>query len=339
MTTATLEGHPVTSATLAWPTFGLWWADAYLADPVELSGRVSLAIAGTTFSGTVVSGGVFNGRAAYRIVAGAGGVSAALPKKGYVNDAGTSIITVLSDAARTAGETLTSIPTGRLGPNYARMAGDTLGGLLNRHHPRAWYANPDGSLRIGTRLATTYAGNAPRVRVDQVGAVVDLAVDSLDDLAPGVQVDGGAPATDLQIDLTPERLTVRVYSGKRTTRRLDALARILKGVFPTLAYAGAFEYRVITAAAGKANLQPVRAASGMPDLRNVTIRQGAYGLIDQIPPGELVLVCFADNDPSRPQVFARGSTDSPTWLPTLLSFPVAVMRLGSPTPSLTLTAI
>jgi hypothetical protein len=168
--------------------------------------------------------------------------------------------------------------------------------------------------------------------------VIDLAVDSLEGLAPGVQVDGQAPATDLQIDLTPDRLTVRVYAGKRTSRRIDAYRRIMRAAFPSLAYAGTWEYRVITASGGKANLQPVRVASGMPDIRNATVRQGAYGLVDTIPPGELVLVVFADNDPSRPQVTMRGAADSITWLPLAAAIPVA-LGAGTPIASTLLRAL
>lgn len=340
MSLATLADSTVTALTVHWPTWGLWWAEAAISDPAELTGVQALTVAGTAFSGAVVSGGAYNGRAAYRLVAGAGGVNKALPKKGYTDTAGVRLATVLGDAAREAGETLdtSGVVATRLGPNYARQAGETLGDLLQRHFPAGWYADTDGTIRIGTRDATTYEGTAPRVRVNPAHAVIDLAVDSLEGLAPGVQVDGQAPATDLQIDLTPDRLTVRVYAGKRTTRRLDAYRRIMRAAFPSLAYAGAWEYRVITASGGKANLQPVRVASAMPDIRNATVRQGAYGLVDTIPPGELVLVVFADNDPSRPQVTMRGATDSIAWLPLAAAIPVA-LGAGTPIASTLLRAL
>jgi hypothetical protein len=271
-------------------------------------------------------------------VAGAGGVSKPLKRKAYINDAGVSLASVLGDAAREAGETIAGVPSTRLGPHYARQEGETFADLLQRHCPKQWYADADGTIRIGVRAPTTYTGDAPRVRVDPAGAVIDLAVDSLDGLAPGVQVDDSRPATDLQIDLTPDRLTVRVYFGNGATRRLTALERIVRALTAHLVYSGVWEYRLVNQSGARANLQPARVASGMPDLRNVQIRQGVYGLIDTIPPGELVLVCFADRDPSRPQVFARGASDAPTWLPVQLGIPVA-LGAGTPIASTVLRAI
>lgn len=333
MSLSTLAGSTVVKASITWPAWGLWWTEVDVSDPAQLSGQQTLTIAGTEFAGTVMTGGAFNGRASYRLVAGGGGVNKALPKKGYVNDAGVALSLVLADAAREAGETLSlSGVTARLGPHYARKKDETLGDLLQRHFPGGWYADPDGTIRIGTRAATTYTGTAPRVRVDPAGNVIDLAVDSLEGLAPGVQVDGSSPATDLQIDLTPERLTVRVYAAKRTSRRLDAYRRIMRAVFPSLAYLGVWEYRVVNATGERLNLQPVRVASGMPDLRNVPVRPGVFGLKATTgvgnPPGELVLVCFADGDPSRPQVFAHDAADAPSWLPFAASLVRPLARIG-----------
>lgn len=320
MSLVTLNDHAVSRASLAWPAWGLWWAGVDLTDPVELTGRVSLTVGGTAFSGTVVSGGVFNGRASYRIVAGAGGVSKALPRKGYINDAGVMVSNVLTDAARSAGESLIGAPSTRLGPHYARQDKETLGDLLQRHAAQAWYGATDGAIVLGKYPALEYAGAAPRTRVDLAGGVIDLATDSLDGLAPGVRVDGAAPATDLQIDLTSERLTVRVYFAPRTTRRLEAYRKIIRAAFPSLAYLGVWEYRVVTQSDERLNLQPMRVASRMPDLRGVPVRPGCAGYKSLVQPGELVLVCFADGDPSRPCVFAHDAADSPGWMPITAQF-------------------
>ncbi len=317
---ASLAGSPLAALRVAWPTWGLWWVEARPAQALAASGRVALDVAGTAFSGTVVSGGTFDGQSAYRLVAGAGGVGKPLPRRGYVNDAGVSLANVLADAAREAGEVLvTAGLTTRLGPHYARAEGTTLGDLLNRHSPQAWYADPDGTLRIGTRAATTYAGTAPRTRVSPAAQAIDLAVDSLAGLAPGVQIDGSLPATDLEINLTPERLTVTAYAGAWTNKRHDAYRRIVRALFPTLAYAGSWEYRVVTQTGKRLNLQPARVASGMPNLANVPMRPGIPGADCKVQLGELVLVVFADGDPSRPCVVAHDAPDAPGWMPLELS--------------------
>jgi len=42
------------------------------------------------------------------------------------------------------------------------------------------------------------------------------------------------------------------------------------------------------------------------------------GLRADVQPGELVLVVFADADPSRPCVVAHDAPDSPGWMPLAL---------------------
>lgn len=117
MSLGTLEGHTCSTARMTWPARGLWWAEASLPDGAELEGALTLSLGGVDFAGTKVSGGAYDGRAAYRIVAGKGGVSKPLPKKGYANDAGVSLAGVIADAAREAGETVTGVPSTRLGPH------------------------------------------------------------------------------------------------------------------------------------------------------------------------------------------------------------------------------
>lgn len=342
MSLGTLDGHSCSTACITWPAWGLWWAEAWLPDGAELEGALTLSLGGVDFAGTVVSGGAYDGRAAYRIVAGKGGVSKPLSKKGYANDAGVSLAGVIADAAREAGETVTGVPSTRLGPHYARAEGVTLGDLLERHFPAGWYARADGVIVIGSWPATTYEGTAPRTRVDLVGSVVDIATDDLSGLTPGVQVDGGAPASDLQFDLSPTRLTARVYSARRPSRRLAAYRRIMRACFPSLAYLGCWEYRVVTATGDRLNLQPARVASGMPNLTNVPVRPGVFGmkptLASASAPGELVLVCFADGDPSRPNVIAQDAADSPAGLQALAAQAASggarpLARIGDLTPS------
>ena len=76
MSLATLADSTATALTIHWPAWGLWWAEVAISDPAELSGVQTLTVAGEAFSGAVVSGGAFNGRAAYRLGASYLGVPA-----------------------------------------------------------------------------------------------------------------------------------------------------------------------------------------------------------------------------------------------------------------------
>lgn len=314
MSLATLNGATVTRLRLPVPAWGLWWADVDLAEPEALSGAATLVVAGQAMTGTIVAGGAANGRAAYRVVAGAGGWGKALPEKPYQDDGGVRLRTVLGDAARELGETIADIPNTFLGPHYARP--DARGyELLNLLAPKNWYIGFDGVTRIGRRPTVAYTGDAPRVRVDPLFPKVSLAVDSIAGLLPGVTIDGSAPATDVEFNLDPKRLTASVYAdASGQPARLQAWGDLLAGLDPRARYRATYEYRVVTQSGNRLNLQPVHVATGMPDLANVPVR-GPAGWKARVTLGELCLVCFADADPSRPQVIAHDSPDAPGWTP------------------------
>ncbi len=317
MSLATLDGNTVTKARVNVPSWGCWWAGVDLAEPIELAAgtRVSLVIAGQAFSGTIMSGGAFSGRAAYYLAGGAGSWGKTLPSKPYSDDSGLRLQTVLGDAASEAGETLGPVPSTTLGPHYARRAGAMASEVLNAFAPRGWYVDFAGVTQVGLRTATTYTGSAPRVRVDPAVGVYELAVDSLEGLLPGVSVDGSAPATDVEFHLTPERLTAKVYAaGGPDSERLALWRQMFEALDPLARYRATYEFRVVTQTGERLNLQPVRVATGMPDLANVPVHL-APGVKALHALGSLVLVIFADGDPSRPRVIAGDAADAPGWMP------------------------
>jgi len=316
---ATLNDANVVRLRLPVPAWGRWWADVDLAEPVALKGAAALVVAGQAMTGTIISGGAANGRAAYRVVAGAGGWGKKLPAKPYQDDGGVRLRTVLSDAARELGETLADVPADLLGPHYARPAA-TGQELLNLLAPQNWYTDFAGVTHIGRRPTTEYTGNAPRVRVDPLMPVVDLAIDSLAGLVPGVTVDGSAPAGDVEFNLTPERLTASVYaSATGLPGRFEAWADLFAALDPRARYRTTYEYRVVTQDGARLNLQPVRVSSGMSDLADVPVRL-APGVEADFMLGSLVLVAFADADPSRPQVISGDASGAPGWMPLQLRF-------------------
>lgn len=314
MSLATLNKFAVTRLLAQVPDWGCWWADVDLAEPEVLTGAAVLVLADKTLTGTIVSGGAADGKAAYRIVGGAGGWGKTIARKAYLNDAGMKASKAITDAANAAGETVEGLPTTRLGSHFVRLEGPA-SRVLHMLAPRAWRVDFDGVTRFGARSSTTYTGDAARSRVDSRGAIVELATEVIGDLVPGVIVDGAAPATDVEYQLDAKRLTVRVYSSPRTSRRLEALRRIIDALYPNLRYAGTYEFRVVTQTGERLNLQPVRAATGMPDLAGVPVRPGVSGARGNVTLGELVLVTFADADPSRPQVIAHEEPGGPGWMP------------------------
>lgn len=334
MSLAALDGHAVTRGLVQVPAWGAWWADLDLADAEELTGAVTLTIGGATMQGTIVHGGAVDGRAAYRVVGGAGGWGRELPRRAYANDAGVKASLVLVDAARAAGETVAGLPTTRLGSHFARAEGPA-SAVLNLLAPRAWYVDADGVTRLGARPTAAYSGDGTRTRVDPAGRVIEVATEEIGELVPGVTVDGSAPATDVEYQIDPQRLTVRVYTGApaHANRRARALGAILDALDPWRRYRGTFEFRVVTQSGDRLNLQPVRAASGLPDLARVPMRLPP-GVRADYTPGALVLVTFVDGDPSRPCVISGDAPDAPGWMPVALELggpgALGVARLTDP---------
>lgn len=318
MSLATINGLPVSKLRAQIPEWGAWWVDLDSTSDEPLTGLVELAIGGEVLHGAIASGGAEHGRSRYRIVGGRGKWGAVLQRKAYLDDSGVKVSKVLEDLAREAGETIADLPQTRQGPHYSRaegVAADTLNLLAEQN----WYVDFAGVTRFGKRPTTTYAGDAPQVDSDKAIQVVELTVESIAGLAPGVMVGGGTPATDIELELSGSRLTARVYTGSPRRGRLKAWFNIVRSLFPHLRYLGTWEYRVLAQQGERLTLMPVRSATGMPALKAVPVRPGLPGCKGVVLPGELVLVTFADPNlgPSRPQVFAHDSAGSPGWLSTL----------------------
>ncbi len=318
MSLASINGLPISRLRAHVPSWGAWWLDLDCTSDEELTGSVKVAIGDETLHGCIASGGAEHGRSRYRVVGGEGKWGKVLPRKPYLDDAGVRISKVLADLAHEAGETIADLPTARMGPHYAR-AEDVAADTLNLLAAQNWYIDYAGVTRIGRRADTVYTGDAPKIDSDLAVQVVELAVDSIKGLVPGVQVGGGKPATDVEFELTGTRLTAYVYTGSKKSRRAKAFFDLFRSLFPHLKYLGTWEYRVLAQQGERLTLMPVRTATGMPALRAVPVRPGIPGAKGTVLPGELVLVTFADPSlgPSRPQVFAHDHAGSPGWLSTV----------------------
>lgn len=314
---ASIDGVPVTKARVQIPAWGRAWADVDLAEPVDFvnGSHKTLEIGGVSVAVTIASGAAAHGRAGYHAVAGKGGWGKPLSPKSYLDDAGTRSALILSDAAAECGETITGLPTTRGGSHFARSDGpasDVLHALAFRN----WYVGLDGVTRIGRWPVTTYAGDAPRTKVDTISNTIELATESVVGLVPGVVVDGMAPALDVEYLLESSRLTVRVWGGASfTSRRIEAMRKIFDALDPRRKYRGSYEFRVVTRSGERVNLQPIRASSGFGDLAKVPIRPGLAGTRADVKLGSAVVVSFLDADPSRPFVYAHDHADSPGWMP------------------------
>jgi hypothetical protein len=321
----TLNGYAASAAVVSIPGVGLWYAGVDLVEAVALSGAVTLQVLDVTFAGFVVSGGVVDGRARYRVVAGAGGWGRALPPRAYANDAGLPVSKLVADAAAEAGEpALVNVPATTLGPHFNRPALPA-SFVLNLLAPRAWYAGLDGIVTFGARPELPPSA-LPVVERNPAGRCVTVALtDTAAGLLPGVSTEYGA-ASDVEIEIGPDGLRVRLYASPASaSRRAQAFARLLAAHDPGARFRGVHEYRVITQSGERLNLQPVRSRAQLPDLARVPVRAGVPGVKATHAPGSQVLVAFLEADPSRPVVVGFDSPEQPGWMPLTLD-------LGGPAP-------
>lgn len=331
---SSLDGVAVTQGRVALPGWGLHFADVTLAEPHELAvgSHVDLVCTDATLKVTVVAGGAFEGKAGYRVVGGKGGWLKTIPAKSYTDDAGVKASTVLKDAATAAGETITDLPPTRLGPHYARL-NDTAVMALHLLAPRNWYVDFAGVVHVGQRPTTTFDSTTPRTRVDKQAQIIELSSETLAALVPGVVVDGMAPATDVEWEITPTKITAKVWGGPgMLSRRLAAFVAMMRAAFPRERYRGAYEFRVVTQTGDRFAIQPARSAIGFDILTNVPVRPGVAGSRNDVTPGELVLVQFVDADPSRPCITSHDAPDAPGWTPLMTEFggagALGVARIG-----------
>jgi hypothetical protein len=306
----------VTHARVNIPKWGAWWAEAATDDEAELEGSVTLKLADLTLVGTIVSGAPDRGRSTYRIVGGANGWGRELPPISESNDLGVKASTVLKKAATLVGETLdtSTLPTTSPGFYFVRERAPA-GRLLQELAPNAWYVGEDGVTRFGARAALPISVKYAREEFDLARGVLRIAADSIATVLPGVQIDEHE-AVDVLHELTPAGLRSTLWTAVPSEHPLRT---VVAALFPSLRFAGSFEYRIVSQSSERLNLQAVRVSAGMPDLARVRVRPGVPGIKADHKLGARVLVIFADNDPSRPAVVAFEDADGPGFEPVELN--------------------
>lgn len=313
---ATLNNIRATSAKVNIPAWGCWYAEVSLDGDHTLTGVHTLKVADLTLSGAVISGGPQLGRSVYRIAGGKGGWGRTIPRKAYANDAGVKLATVLADAAREAGEVLGDVSQStRVGPEYVRPAGPA-SRVLQELVPNGWYVDEAGVTQIGTRPSSALTIKATRTQpLDKARGKIVLASEQIATILPGKTIDG-ITVVDVAHEISAEGGIRTTLWSSTTPTHLDALSALLQQLDPNRAFRGVTEYRVVALSGNRLDLQPVRVATGMPELERVPVRPGMAGFSSEVEPGSRVLVGFVDSDPARPYVAGFEDKDGEGFEPT-----------------------
>ncbi len=318
MAVVTLENLAVTNCTLHVPAWGCWHANIVLASEKTLSGKVTLKFGDAAYKGAVVSGGVYLGRSHYKIVGGAGGWGKQVSAKSYANDAGVKASLVLGDLASEVGETLVVSADKAVGVAFVRHAGRA-SQALQEIFPSGWYVDETGTTRTGARASSTLRRKVTQGETDKATGTVQILSDEIADLVPGLVLPEGV-VSDAVHELTAEgvRTTLRLSQNSTVSRLPGAIAALGQQLAPSNRYLGIFEYRVVDLTGNRANLQPVRKATGLPDLLRVPIR-GPGGVDVEPVLGARCLVGFVDGDPASPYVAAFEEIDGEGFTPTMIN--------------------
>jgi hypothetical protein len=294
---------------------GPWFAECDLEDATVIGTAATIRVGALRFVGTVLTeqSGTFGLQRLVRVCGGAGGWGKAIDAHAYHNDAGVKARLVAEDAARAAGETLgTFVPKAeRLGNDYARQQGPASRALLDAVGDGvAWWVDYAGVTRCGPRPSVVTPTSAyevlaydPRSRMATLGTddPASIVIGSL--LTERLDAPGTVRELELTIDAGELRMSVWLGGSQLEYGRLSGLMRSIAQQATSEALYGSYRYRVIRMAAdGRAELQAVRAAAGLPDIAPIAPWPGIAGVHAELTPGAEVLVTFIEGDRAQPVI-------------------------------------
>jgi len=180
---AEISGNRVVAGSICILALGVWYADMLLDRTVEISGAQTVSLGPLTMKGTVVIGGSFTGSTRVRVIGGAAGWRLPVPAKSYQHDLGVKKSTVIGDAARAVGETVSIAKDGILGSAFVRQRGPA-SRVLNQVGD-LWYVRADGVTVIGARDASKIASEFSVISAQLAIGQIVVATENPQDWTPG----------------------------------------------------------------------------------------------------------------------------------------------------------
>lgn len=324
---ASVNGIPADTLRLHVGNTGPWYAVADLTSTEALSGAVTIRLGDMTLTGTIVER--FSGVEATdrwcKIVGGAGAWATVVRARGYHSDAGVKAKLVAEDVAREVGETLGSFVPARttVGVDYARETTLAVAVLEDVAGPGvAWWVDYAGVTHVGTRpAATADAGGYdvlsydPRARLAEL-AITDPAAITIGSLITR-EVDAPRVVREIDITASGDGLHCMVWFGQSDVSgdRLTSLVRNIVDRATDSQLLAAYRYRVVRMSSGRAELQPVNPAAGLPDLTGIEVWPGVASAHAELTAGSHVLVQFIDGARSQPFVSHVSPRGGVGWVP------------------------
>ncbi len=315
MSSITLNGARVSSVSVKTPFYGAWSADVTMAGAEDIvdaekhvTTAVALVIGDLTLRGTIVRQAVYGGARSIWIVAGAGGWRNVIAAKGYSQEGGIKLSTVLNDAARAAGESI-AIATAddrTIGTSYARERA-AAERVLALETAGAWWIDTAGVTQLAARVGTAVV--APFTVVKQMGGAgqFEIATENPSQWQPGrtfaaPQITGTHTISSVTLDASNDgkvRLFVLAKFDGLTERLLVSLRKIIRAEMAAHSYAGVWEYTIVDCTTSTVDVKSDHPT--MPDLTKVPMMPGLLGEVVLPTVGAKCRIRFVNNDPTRPE--------------------------------------
>ena len=313
---ASVNGIQIVAGSLVIPLVGAWTADLHLATAQQVTGQATVVIGNLTLVGNVFRSDPYGGQTRVRIVGGAGGWRKPISAQGYGTGGGVKLSTVLQDAAKACGETVSVASDTTIGNAYVRVAfdtsvaGDILWQMVAQGFIPAWYVDPAGTTQ--TKAWPSVTVNTPFTVTDQKPdeGAVEIATEDYAAWMPGASFSNPLLASGQ----TFQSSGVHYVWGNDGTFRLEVLTssategadRVLgpiqqlvqKELAPARFY-GRYAYTVSNPSDSTIDGTPVNKTLGLPDVQSVPI--AADSVAKYAPPaGAACHIMFLDGVPTQP---------------------------------------
>lgn len=309
----------VVSARFYAPAKGPWLADVLLSgDDVTAygmpSGSVSLALAGSTLSGTIdaQSAGVFGPTGRARVVAGANGWSTKPPAADWHADNGVTTTAVYTATAQSVGETLTDLSPGRIGDgvDFARSSDEPAMAVFG---DSSWWVDLNGTTYAGTRPSATPDASFVLSEWDPIHQRAAFSSQAV--LVPGSTLsDPRLGSTTYTVQNVEQVFTSEGSVGWAwcSSTSSSLIADDLKAAvryWTRCDFLKMYRYRLQQyqgpgpgGGPSRLALQAVVPAAGMPDLIPIAPWSGMAGVVATLADSQEVLVAFENADPTLPRI-------------------------------------
>jgi hypothetical protein len=144
---ASIDGVQILDARIVVPRYGAWFAELALSSEKTISGPHTLTVGDIAWKCAAWRGAPYQGRTSLRVIGGSGGWQKRLPARAYRSDAGVKLSSVLNDAARECGESVTVTVDKAIGTFLVRDVGPAAR-MLNRLADE-WHMDQDGRTVVG----------------------------------------------------------------------------------------------------------------------------------------------------------------------------------------------